>query len=108
MMLKNYYTPILTSNSRYNNIYINAYSKKWIGAGGKTHTIINNVVVPLGATLTIKSGAIVDPNSYSITSTNGTITIESGATINPDIRIRHLGRHPVLLRQQRHNPICEY
>jgi tetratricopeptide (TPR) repeat protein len=67
---------------------LSSYYKKWIGAGGKAHTISNNVVVPSGATLTIKSGAIVDLNSYSITSTGGTITIESGATINPDIRLQ--------------------
>jgi len=66
---------------------LSSYPKTWVGVGGKTHTITGNVSVPSGVTLKIKSGATVNLNSYTITSTGGTIIVQGGATINPDIRL---------------------
>ena len=56
--------------------------KTWIGAGGKTHSLLDNVIVPSGASLTIKSGATVNLNAHTITPTGGTITVQNGVTIN--------------------------
>jgi tetratricopeptide (TPR) repeat protein len=58
------------------------YPKLWIGAGGQTHSLTNNVIVPSGSSLTIKSGVTVNLNNYTLVSTGGPITVESGVTIN--------------------------
>jgi len=48
------------------------------------YTLVGNISVPSGVTLTIKSGTNVNLTSshYSILSTGGTIIVESGATIS--------------------------
>ncbi len=61
---------------------LSTHPKTWIGVDNKTHTLTGNVVVPSGATLTIKSGVTVNFNSNSIKSIGGTITVESGVTKN--------------------------
>lgn len=58
------------------------YPKTWIGAGGKTHSMSSNVAVPSN-TLTIKSDAYVNLNSYYLKSTGGTIIRESWVTFTP-------------------------
>jgi hypothetical protein len=51
-----------------------------------TFTLNNNILIPSGVTLTIRSGVTINlvngANQYSIKSTGGTITRESGSTIN--------------------------
>ena len=50
-----------------------------------THTLTGNVTVPSGVTLTIASGAMVNYNGYTLSSSGGTISIQSGGviTLNP-------------------------
>ncbi|MCG2716631.1 MAG: T9SS type A sorting domain-containing protein [Candidatus Marinimicrobia bacterium] len=51
------------------------------------YTLPSNITVPSGANLVIKSGTTLNINDY-IPFTGGTITVESGATLNPDIRLQ--------------------
>lgn len=52
------------------------YPKTWIGAGGKVHTLTGIVTVPSYNSLTFKSGASVNFNSYYIL-VNGTVAGQS-------------------------------
>jgi hypothetical protein len=64
------------------------YDKIWVGAGSQTHALTGNTIIESTASLTIKSGSTVNLSNYSLTSTGGTITLESGATVNPHYCIK--------------------
>ncbi len=55
----------------------------------KSGTHILSSDISLGSvSLLVKSGAILTMNTKKITTTSGTITVESGAFVNPDVRLR--------------------
>ncbi len=49
------------------------YSKTWVGAGSKTHTLTSNVTVPAGINLYIKSGATINTNGHTLFTNGGDI-----------------------------------
>jgi hypothetical protein len=60
---------------------LSSYPKRWIGAGGKTHTITGNVTIPSNQTLTVLPSASVDFNTYYVDQNGGTFSIQSGSTV---------------------------
>jgi len=52
------------------------------------YTLTNNITVPLGANLVIKSGKTLEIQDYVITFNGGAIIIESNAKLSPDIRLQ--------------------
>jgi len=67
------------------NAISGATSGSLISVLSGTHTLTGNVTVPSGVTLTIASGAMVNYNGYTLSSSGGTISIQSGGiiTLNP-------------------------
>lgn len=65
-----------------NNAFVNIPSGGLIVVLSGTQILTDNVYIPSGVTLKIKSGVIVNLASFSIINTNGILTIEPGATIN--------------------------
>ena len=53
-----------------------AYYKYWIGAGGITHTVTENLIIPDYMTLTIKTGATVVVKAGKTITVNGKLTVE--------------------------------
>ncbi len=76
------------------------YPKTWVGAGGQTHTLTGNTILP-NDTLTIKTDVTVNLGSYYLKSTGGTIVRQSGVTFTPkDVSVKSgstlLGQYPTI------------
>ncbi|MEA3392567.1 MAG: right-handed parallel beta-helix repeat-containing protein [Candidatus Marinimicrobia bacterium] len=68
------------------NALINTSSGDVISILSGTQSLVDDIVIPQGVELNVKSSAIINlGSSNSITTSNGTIIMEAGADINPNI-----------------------
>ena len=69
----------ILKNAHYGTL--SSYPKTWVGAGGKTHTITNNLTVPSTVTLTVKQGTTVQFTYGKNMTISGTLISEEDITI---------------------------